>query len=209
VSTTRSETKDDFDGKPISQSWVRIQRIGKVAKFSFALLTVFFAAIIYFLRPYCCEAGNTLNRFTLQVRYPRGPPPVWAGNTAGIGSKNIDVKDHYWFLTKINKMCVYSFRIENRHLTIRSSPRRKAVRGFLASARVVAVSWIVNFKLPVEFGNAFKEMICRLGWLISSLPYTYIFIFIRLSWITCEIFIIKFITFSHKLPWRKLFGITT
>ncbi|XP_018357196.1 PREDICTED: uncharacterized protein LOC108757238 isoform X2 [Trachymyrmex septentrionalis] len=76
VSTTRSETKDDFDGKPISQSWVRIQRIGKVAKFSFALLTVFFAAVIYFLRPYCCEAGNTLNRFTLQVRYPRGPPPV-------------------------------------------------------------------------------------------------------------------------------------
>ncbi|KYQ53961.1 hypothetical protein ALC60_07116 [Trachymyrmex zeteki] len=76
VSTTRSETKDDPDGKPISHSWVRIQRIGKVAKFSFALLTVFFAAIIYFLRPYCCEAGNTLNRFTLQVRYPRGPPPV-------------------------------------------------------------------------------------------------------------------------------------
>ncbi|XP_018363219.1 PREDICTED: uncharacterized protein LOC108761288 [Trachymyrmex cornetzi] len=76
VLTTRSETKDDFDDKPISQSWVRIQRIGKVAKFSFALLTVFFAAVIYFLRPYCCEAGNTLSRFTLQVRYPRGPPPV-------------------------------------------------------------------------------------------------------------------------------------
>jgi len=76
VSTTRSNAKgDNPDGKPISQSWVKIRRIGNVA-FCFVLLTVFFAPIIYLLGPYCCEAGNTLNRFTLQVRYPRGPPPV-------------------------------------------------------------------------------------------------------------------------------------
>lgn len=124
VSTTRNNAKgDNPDGKPNSHSWVRIRRIGNVA-FCFVLLTVFFAPIIYLLGPYCCEAGNTLNRFTLQVRYPRGPPPVWVGEYDRY-TKNIDVKNQLIF----DENDVYI-----RFATRRESSFNDRIRGMRLSA---------------------------------------------------------------------------
>ncbi|XP_024868846.1 uncharacterized protein LOC112452726 [Temnothorax curvispinosus] len=74
VPMTRSNAKgDNPDDKPIS--WAGIRRIAKVAlSFCFAMTAVFVA--VYFFTPQCCETANTQSRFTLLVRYPRGPPPV-------------------------------------------------------------------------------------------------------------------------------------
>lgn len=73
--TPRSIAKgDNPDDKSSSQYWEGIRRIAKVA-FCFAM-TAFFFTVYILQAPYCCEAANTLSTFTL--RYPNGPPPVWA-----------------------------------------------------------------------------------------------------------------------------------
>lgn len=88
VPTTKSNAVvakgDNSDGKPTSHSWVRIRQIAKVAPWFIATAFIAIVAIGYFFRSQCCESANTLNPFTLLVRYPGGPPPVWAGNMAGI-----------------------------------------------------------------------------------------------------------------------------
>lgn len=66
----------DPDHDPgLSHSW--ISRILRAAlPFQLALVALFYAASL--LEPHCCEATNTLNlSLTPQLRYVRGPPPVW------------------------------------------------------------------------------------------------------------------------------------
>lgn len=80
VPTTKSNAVvakgDNSDGKPTSHSWVRIRQIAKVAPWFIATAFIAIVAIGYFFRSQCCESANTLNPFTLLVRYPGGPPPV-------------------------------------------------------------------------------------------------------------------------------------
>lgn len=132
VPTTWSNAKGGKpDGKPISRSWARMRRIAKVAlPFCFVMLVVY--VTVYFSGPYPCETANTLSPFMLQVRYFRGPPPVWAGDTASI-RKKYRRQGLTGFLTKIDKMSV-PIRVGNRDLTIEPATG-KAVREFLASAR--------------------------------------------------------------------------
>ena len=71
---TDSGDPESEPGEPTSWIW-RILRAA--LPFQLALVALFCAACL--LEPHCCEAANTLNlSLTPQLRYVRGPPPVWA-----------------------------------------------------------------------------------------------------------------------------------
>lgn len=82
---------DNPDSEPAPRSW--IWRILKVAlPFQLALVALFCAACL--LEPHCCEAANTLNlSLTPQLRYVRGPPPVWAVQYGRYNRRNTEVKN--------------------------------------------------------------------------------------------------------------------
>lgn len=69
-------TGDPDDEPDLPNSW--IWRILRAAlPFQLALVALFCAACL--LEPHCCEATNGLNlSLTPQLRYVRGPPPVWS-----------------------------------------------------------------------------------------------------------------------------------
>lgn len=80
---------DDEPEPGKSRPWLwRVMRAA--LPFQMAIVALFCVACL--LEPHCCDAINNLNlSLTPQLRYVRGPPPVWAVNIASYLASNSNI----------------------------------------------------------------------------------------------------------------------